>query len=273
MSTEPVFEEIKAKVPEVTEVVNDALDNAIPGTEVESDTPVVEAKSEPEVPEKFKDKSREEVIQSFVELEKMVGKQGNELGELRRLADDYIKKDSVAPVQRENANYTTEDNEDYDIYSNPDKFIANKLREQLAPVQGELLQLRADKLKTQLKEAHPDYEEVFADENFQNWVADSKFRVEMFVEADQNYSYDAAKELFDTYKAVHGTSSKTASMAQPSEETARAATMETRDNAIDVTPKKMYRRADIIQLMQSNPQRYKALENEILQAYAEHRVI
>jgi hypothetical protein len=36
--------------------------------------------------------------------------------------------------------------------------------------------------------------------------------------------------------------------------------------------KKTYRRADIIQLMQTDPERYQALQPEIMRAYAEKRV-
>jgi len=36
--------------------------------------------------------------------------------------------------------------------------------------------------------------------------------------------------------------------------------------------KKVYRRADIIKLMRTDPDRYQALSNEIMQAYAEGRV-
>ena len=38
------------------------------------------------------------------------------------------------------------------------------------------------------------------------------------------------------------------------------------------TRKKVYRRADIIKLMQSDPDRYMALQPEIMEAYADGRV-
>jgi hypothetical protein len=39
------------------------------------------------------------------------------------------------------------------------------------------------------------------------------------------------------------------------------------------TSKKKYRRADIIKLMQTDPSRYEALQDEIMKAYSEGRVI
>ena len=40
----------------------------------------------------------------------------------------------------------------------------------------------------------------------------------------------------------------------------------------ETASKKIYRRADIIKLMKTDPERYQALSGEILQAYAEGRV-
>ena len=39
------------------------------------------------------------------------------------------------------------------------------------------------------------------------------------------------------------------------------------------TPRKIYRRADVIRLMNDDPERYLALSNEIMAAYAEGRVV
>jgi hypothetical protein len=45
-----------------------------------------------------------------------------------------------------------------------------------------------------------------------------------------------------------------------------------RGNADAASSKRVYRRADIRQLMQTNPQRYEDLQPEIMAAYAEGRV-
>jgi hypothetical protein len=49
--------------------------------------------SEPEfeVPEKFAAKSKEEVAQSYTELERELGRKSNEIGELRKLTDQLLQ--------------------------------------------------------------------------------------------------------------------------------------------------------------------------------------
>ena len=55
-------------------------------------------------------------------------------------------------------------------------------------------------------------------------------------------------------------------------EVKKASTGMARSNPEGASPKKVYRRRDIIELMNSDPKRYEALMPEIMKAYAEGRV-
>ena len=46
----------------------------------------------PVIPEKFKGKSYEDVVESYTQLERELGRKNNEVGELRHLADDFIRQ-------------------------------------------------------------------------------------------------------------------------------------------------------------------------------------
>src|SRR6056297_1023845 len=46
-----------------------------------------------ELPPKFKGKKLEDVVQSYLNLEKELGRKGQEVGELRKLADQLVERD------------------------------------------------------------------------------------------------------------------------------------------------------------------------------------
>jgi len=219
-----------------------------------------------QIPEKFQGKSLEEVVKSYVELESKVGSQGQELGELRKLADQFIQQPTYT---RQEPTQTI----DFDSLEEPDKVKAILERE-LAPLKNELFETKKEKLNAKLKSEHPDFMDIVANREFQEWVMKSPVRMEMFARADRNFEYDAANELFTTYKAVKGIQASKVTEQIRNAETTQAfgqSRMET-GSAEDTAPKKVYRRADIIDLKIRNPERYRMLENEILQAYAEGRV-
>ena len=92
--------------------------------------------------------------------------------------------------------------------------------------------------------------------------------------ADQSGDVDEADDLVSTWKQLN----KTVATAKAAEKTAqkkavRAASVSgPRGNADAASSKRVYRSADIIELMKERPDRFEALENEIIQAYAEGRV-
>ena len=60
-------------------------------TQYEAEAEVTEQPQEQStVPEKYQGKSLEEVVQMHQEAEKLLGRQSGEVGELRKVVDDYI---------------------------------------------------------------------------------------------------------------------------------------------------------------------------------------
>ena len=51
------------------------------------------------IPEKYRNKSLEDVIKMHQEVEKLVGRQAQEVGEVRKLADELIKQNLGQKVQ------------------------------------------------------------------------------------------------------------------------------------------------------------------------------
>ena len=227
-----------------------------------------------EVPDKFKGKTTEDVIKSYMELESTVGKQGQELGELRKAADNFIRQTPPQygqGVQGQTAEQYTRI--DFDSLEEPEKIKA-VLEQELSPIKTELQEARKEKLNAKLQANHPGYMDIVNDSEFQQWVMKSPVRMEMFARADRNFEYEAADELFSTYKAIKGIATSNEAKEAARQESAKAFTqsrMET-GSVDDTAPKNRYRRADLIQLKIKDPARYAALEPEIMRAYQENRV-
>ena len=95
----------------------------------------------------------------------------------------------------------------------------------------------------------------------------------MFVQADQAYDYDAADELFSLWKERNQVVQQTAQAEKAARKNvAKSANTGNARGTSEGSRRKVYRRADIIKLMKTDPERYNAMSDEILKAYAEGRV-
>ena len=57
---------------------------------------------------------------------------------------------------------------------------------------------------SQLQQRHPDMEQIVQDSKFVQWIKDSKIRTQLFAQADRNFDYEAADELFSNWKQLQG---------------------------------------------------------------------
>ncbi len=79
----------------------------------------VEETKTPDLPEKYRTKSLEEVIRMHQEAEKLIGKQAQEVGEVRKLADELLKQ-SLSSKQQPSQ---IEDEPEVDFFENPQKAV------------------------------------------------------------------------------------------------------------------------------------------------------
>lgn len=224
-------------------------------------------KSEPELPEKYKGKSLSEIVRMHQEAEKLAGRHAQEVGELRKLADDYIRT-NLQPKEKD------VQEEEPDFFVDPKKAVRKAIESdpELKKLREKTLLLEATRNKEALEEAHPDYSEILDNEDFQKWVSESKYRKQLFQAADANWDFDAANELFSTWKGINKASAR-AENDTPRRSAVKQASVPSGNSSVEhVEPRKVYRRADIIRLMQTDPRRYQALQPEIMKAYQEGRV-
>jgi hypothetical protein len=232
--------------------------------------PKVEAPSEEDLPDKYKGKSASDIARMHQELEKRLGQQSSEVGELRRHFDEYVQSN----VQAQQS--APEVVEEVDFFADPNAAMARAIDNH--PTLRQAQQVAAEMAKSQaiaqLKSAHPDMDNVLKDEGFKEWVRSSSIRRELFQQADSRYDFEAANELITLYKERQGVVAQTAKVEKQHQknEVKRASTGTARSNPEGSTSKKIYRRRDIIELMNSDPKRYEALLPEIMKAYEEKRV-
>ena len=259
-------------VDEREEVLND--DEEIGSLDTEDTSEVQEiAQEEPQqdIPEKYRGKSMQEIVKMHQEAEKLLGKQSSEVGQLRGVVDEYIQaqlSNQQAPVQQQ-------EEDDVDFFVDPEKAVARAIENhpKIKEAEAYTAQNKRQTALSQLQSKHPEMQEILNDNSFAEWVKGSKIRTQLFVQADQAYDYDAADELFSLWKERAGVAKQTVAVEkQARKQQLKSANTGNARGTGEGSRKKVYRRADIIKLMKTDPERYSALSEEIFQAYAEGRV-
>jgi len=224
---------------------------------------------EEEIPDKYKGKSVKDIVRMHQEAEKALGKQGSEVGELRRVVDDFIRAQTVTQQQAPVVD------EDVDFFADPDKAVAKAIERHPKVRQAEMLaaQMKKAEALANLKTAHPDFENIVNDSEFGEWVNKSKVRQQLFMQADKAYDFDAAHELLSTWKERKQVVAQTKAVEdRERKQSIKAASTGSGRGSGEAASKPTYRRADIIELMQKDPEKYMQRADEIMQAYREGRV-
>ena len=240
--------------------------------EIQQQEPEVEQpQEEPSLPEKYQGKSLEEVVQMHQEAEKLLGRQSSEVGELRKVVDDYISTQTQSAPQPQNV----EPEDDIDYFTDPQGAVNRAIENhpKIREAQEYSQQYKQQAALATLNSKHPDMQEILGDPKFAEWIKASKIRTQLFVQADQEYNADAADELFSLWKERKTVTQQTAQVEkQARKQQLKAANTGNARGSAEGSRKKVYRRADIIKLMKNDPDRYTALADEIMAAYAEGRV-
>ena len=247
----------------------DTIENEVEETQLEE---VEQPQEESTVPEKYQGKSMEEVVQMHQEAEKLLGRQSSEVGELRKVVDDYISTQTTtqAPQQQH-----VEPEDDIDYFTDPQGAVNRAIENhpKIREAQQYTEQYKKQTSLSTLQAKHSDMQTILGDPKFAEWIKASKIRTQLFVQADQQYDADAADELFSLWKERKTVAQQTANVEkQARKQTLKAASTGNARGSAEGSRKKVYRRADIIKLMKNDPDRYQALSEEIMSAYAEGRV-
>jgi hypothetical protein len=232
-------------------------------------------KEEAQLPPKFEGKNVDEIVKSYANLEQQFGRQGSELGELRKLADSLIQKNLQDTSNTRSESLEKSISED-DFYSDPVNAVRKVVEEALEPMKSNLSQTKVDSTVQRLQAKHPDMADVVNDLGFQQWIMETTPRQDMWVKAS-NGDFEYADELFTQYKG-NNTSQVQAQKEQKQVvknkelEDASSVSSGASQDAGGSSGKTIYRRSELIRLKMNDPTRYGDLHGEIMQAYAEGRV-
>jgi len=231
------------------------------------------ATQEPEstVPDKYQGKSIEEIVQMHQEAEKLVGRQSSEVGELRKIVDDFIKTKAEETKQEISPNNSMDD--EVDFFDNPKEAVARAVAgsTEMKQMQELLAAQKQQEVLGKISAKHPDYMEVIQDPAFGEWVKSSAVRVELLQRAD-TYDFNAADELLTVWSERKDVVNKAKEVNEQDRKQQRKAATTGGKGSGEPISRKIYKRSDIVQLMISDPERYKANVDEFDRAYREGRV-
>jgi hypothetical protein len=267
-SEQEEVQDVTTPVPDSTGADNtEVVGNSEPEVEVE------------ELPEKYKGKSASQIAKMHQEAEKLIGRQANEVHEVRSLADQLLKQqlESNKRVQQQPIEESLEE----DFFADPKQAVNRQVEKHPAVIEARQAALEMKKMRTaqQLSTKHPDFVTIAQDNGFQDWVKSSAIRLNLFAKADAEYDFEAADELLSTYKEIKQIKAQQVvqQTAQSNEVEANAQKAAMKAATVDVggtgeTSRKVYRRADLIKLRMTDPDRYEQMADEIMDAYATGRV-
>ncbi len=161
--------------------------------------------------------------QRYKELEKLNSRQAQDLGNYRKIVDEYITHPTPADnatAEEEPSPITVDD-----LYDDPNSAIQRAVESHPAireakEVKAKLEAEAAARELSAFQERHQDFQDIVADPAFKNWVFENQTRLALAQTADRG-DLTAADALFSLYKAEQGLS-QTQSQQKQAEDVANA---------------------------------------------------
>jgi hypothetical protein len=163
----------------------------------------------PSIPDKYANKSMEEIVEMHMNAEKEIGRQANEVGTYR----DLLKSMSEAQGQTNTSQTdTTEEAQPVevssdDLWDNPTgairSVVEDAVKDIIAPVQQHHQQQQVEAQVSALMQAHPDAEKIGEDPEFQAFVEKSPYRLMDAQKWVEKRDVDAANRLLSDWKELH----------------------------------------------------------------------
>lgn len=262
--------------------------------QAKAETPAVDQAPDGfQMPEKFKDKSPEEIAKSYVELESFHGRQvndlSNEVSHYRNLTDRFLSIEEKRQNDLQSAGPQTQE-----IEIDPAEFLQNPRRvmdeyyesRKAQDTEYKVLENRLNQIEGQLgqasmHQAHPDAQQVFASPEFAQWLQSNPQRAMLAQSAVQSGNTDLATYLLSEYKERQSLSQPSQVVtqdplaAQQQNEIQAAQEVSTETSSTGNTAgesKPRFSRAKLVNLKINNPDEYERMNDQIVLAYHEGRV-
>jgi len=242
----------------------------------EPEVPATEDNPEGALPEKYRGKTSIEIAKMHQELEKLNGRQAQEVGEHRKFVDEMIKRELLRNKAQEQPVQAIEDS-DEKYFNRPAEAMDERINNHpsIKEAREATAYMKAQAAQQQLQQQFPDYGQVVKNPAFVEWVNASPIRQRLHDEANDGYDLTAATELLSTWKSITGVKKQEQqTLTQDSQESRvkslKAASVDT--GSTGLSSRKRYSRKALQDLLKTNPDKYYSHSDEILLAYEEGRI-
>lgn len=151
------------------------------------------------IPDKYKGKTAEELITMHMNAERLLARQGGEVGQLRRMADQILELKRPETRTTEERKPVTVDA----LLSDPEAAIRDAVANSDVVKRAERAEARVDALETSITkerfaQKHTSYSRDLEDPEFRAWVNKQPLRVALAAEAAKD-NFVAATNLWDMW--------------------------------------------------------------------------
>lgn len=240
--------------------------------------------TEPQVPEKYRGKSLEDVIDMHRNLESAYGRMANDLGTQRQLTDQLLELKREQDLQNNSPDPLPQVTSG-DLLDNPqetlEKLIEAKTSQNSKAALDRVQALEATLAQERFLTHHSDVNEITSSDGFNSWLSRSPLRMRD-AQIAASGDWTVADALLSEYKEYQALTQTNAEPNNPQAvdplKAARDAALEGRGQSSSGNAAKpngkIYRRADLIQLRLADPEAYNdpTFQAEIVAAYRDGRV-
>lgn len=160
-----------------------------------------------ELPERFKNKTAEEIAESYVNLERKFNERNDTIGTLRRNVDELIALESVRQAQQPADEEESFEVSVDDFYQNPTETISRVAErassKKIEALERQVAEANTRAAMTDFLSKHPKALDDAKSEEFQEWLKKGGYRQRLAQQADK-YDFDAANDLFEMYYDSQG---------------------------------------------------------------------
>lgn len=249
---------------------------------VEEDEQLTEEPQEPQLPDKFKGKTAQEIAEMYLNLEKDHGRLANEVGETRKLVDRVLDMQSSNQPQPQGQVDDGDDIDAADLLNDPkgtlEKVLARREAKLKEDYEARIRQIEGHLGVQQLQSKHGDFQQITNDPEFLEFVQANPYRSRIAQNAVQNGDLEAVDYLITEWKDRRGSAAPSAAEAKPGKpdplQAARRASLESSGSGESRSNQKIFSRQEIIKTRLYDYEKYSdpAYQAEIMKAYAEGRV-
>ena len=217
-------------------------------------------------------KSRDDLEKMLDDQKSMIGRQSNEVADVRREieamkgAKSYV--DSQLQVDQPKA-------KEIDYFGDPASAIKQSIEDHpaLKQQQEELSRLRAEGAAREIEARHPDASAVLNADDFKNYIAQSPSRTVSYSAGMKSMDVGIMDELLSAYKSINQPTPEVEALKnQDRKAQVRKAATGNAQGSSETSAGKTISRDDIVNLKMNDPDRYRRLYPQIEKMYREGRV-